>query len=248
MAYSLLGLLGVNMPLLYGEGGVKAFLRLQQEFLRQSDDESIFAWVRKPTLVQADRDAVSYGILAPEPKYFYQCGDIRLIQPKNLDYIPCPPYAVTNKGLQFATRAMAVRPQCADDFILKLTKKSKKRLTALADRVRKDCLYLVSLNCRLTSEVSLAGLPYLTHNSWDMIWHNTSAHVDEVVKFPNAGGLYPSKGSNCLIALIEGPGGVAKRIMTETLGSGFRDLEAWWCDETGERTFMAQLTTNEQNK
>jgi hypothetical protein len=43
-AYSLLGLFGVNMPLLYGEGGEKAFARLQQEIMKQSSDDSIFAW------------------------------------------------------------------------------------------------------------------------------------------------------------------------------------------------------------
>ncbi|KAG7059539.1 HET domain-containing protein [Colletotrichum scovillei] len=40
-AYCLLGLLNVNMPLLYGEGG-KAFFRLQEEIIRVSDDQSIF--------------------------------------------------------------------------------------------------------------------------------------------------------------------------------------------------------------
>ena len=42
-AYSLLGLFDINMPLLYGEGE-KAFIRLQQEIIRSSDDESILAW------------------------------------------------------------------------------------------------------------------------------------------------------------------------------------------------------------
>ncbi|KAI6013265.1 heterokaryon incompatibility protein-domain-containing protein, partial [Pisolithus marmoratus] len=42
-AYSLLGLFGVNMPLLYGEGS-KAFQRLQLEIIRVSSDHSIFAW------------------------------------------------------------------------------------------------------------------------------------------------------------------------------------------------------------
>lgn len=42
-AYSLLGLLGINMPLIYGEGE-KAFTRLQHELIRSSNDESIFAW------------------------------------------------------------------------------------------------------------------------------------------------------------------------------------------------------------
>jgi hypothetical protein len=42
-AYSLLGLCGINMPLLYGEGP-NAFTRLQLEIIRQSDDEWMFAW------------------------------------------------------------------------------------------------------------------------------------------------------------------------------------------------------------
>ncbi|GFN15327.1 HET domain-containing protein [Aspergillus tubingensis] len=43
MAYSLLGLLQVNMPLLYGEGSA-AFRRLQEEIIKYSDDQSLFAW------------------------------------------------------------------------------------------------------------------------------------------------------------------------------------------------------------
>ncbi|KAI6110359.1 heterokaryon incompatibility protein-domain-containing protein, partial [Pisolithus thermaeus] len=42
-AYSLMGLFGVNMPMLYGEGS-KAFQRLQREIIRTSSDYSIFAW------------------------------------------------------------------------------------------------------------------------------------------------------------------------------------------------------------
>ncbi len=40
VAYSLLGIFGVNMPLLYGEGP-KAFLRLQHEIIKNLDDDSI---------------------------------------------------------------------------------------------------------------------------------------------------------------------------------------------------------------
>lgn len=43
MAYSLFGIFDVNMPLLYGEGA-KAFVRLQEEILKEQDDMSIFAW------------------------------------------------------------------------------------------------------------------------------------------------------------------------------------------------------------
>ncbi|KAK0737732.1 heterokaryon incompatibility protein-domain-containing protein [Schizothecium vesticola] len=44
-AYSLLGLFGVSMPLLYGEGG-RAFLRLQEEILKQSNDQSVLVFAR----------------------------------------------------------------------------------------------------------------------------------------------------------------------------------------------------------
>lgn len=43
IAYCLLGLFGVNMPLIYGEGG-NAFMRLQEEIARTSSDFTILAW------------------------------------------------------------------------------------------------------------------------------------------------------------------------------------------------------------
>jgi len=43
VAYSLLGIFGINMPLLYGESE-KAFVRLQEEIIRINPDEPIFAW------------------------------------------------------------------------------------------------------------------------------------------------------------------------------------------------------------
>lgn len=42
-AYSLLGIFQVNMPLVYGEGN-RAFLRLQEEILKNTEDYTIFAW------------------------------------------------------------------------------------------------------------------------------------------------------------------------------------------------------------
>ncbi|KAI5992803.1 heterokaryon incompatibility protein-domain-containing protein [Pisolithus albus] len=52
-AYSLLGLVGVNMPMLYGEGP-KAFQRLQLEIIRVSRDHSIYAWNPKAQLGEWD--------------------------------------------------------------------------------------------------------------------------------------------------------------------------------------------------
>lgn len=43
IAYCLMGLFGVNMPLLYGEGE-QAFIRLQEKIMEDSVDQSLFAW------------------------------------------------------------------------------------------------------------------------------------------------------------------------------------------------------------
>jgi hypothetical protein len=40
-----MGLFEVNMPMLYGEGSLKAFIRLQEEIMRANEDQSLFAWV-----------------------------------------------------------------------------------------------------------------------------------------------------------------------------------------------------------
>jgi hypothetical protein len=53
MAYCLLGIFGINMPLLYGEGK-KAFLRLQEEIMKVSEDQSLFAWTRSGHLRRMD--------------------------------------------------------------------------------------------------------------------------------------------------------------------------------------------------
>lgn len=43
-AYSLLGIFGTHLPMIYGEGGRNAFVRLQEEIIKNSADLSIFAW------------------------------------------------------------------------------------------------------------------------------------------------------------------------------------------------------------
>lgn len=91
LAYCLLGLFDVNMPLLYGEGS-KAFLRLQQAIIRQSDDLSIFLWK------SADRrSAPFHGLLADHPNDFSSCG--YTLRPTLQDRARMQPLSMTNKGL-----------------------------------------------------------------------------------------------------------------------------------------------------
>ncbi|KAM0421006.1 hypothetical protein ACHAPT_011249 [Fusarium lateritium] len=47
MAYSLMGIFGVYMPPLYGEG-THAFIRLQEAIMKTSNDQTIFAWTSPP--------------------------------------------------------------------------------------------------------------------------------------------------------------------------------------------------------
>ncbi|KAF2095898.1 HET-domain-containing protein [Rhizodiscina lignyota] len=71
MAYCLMGIFDVNMPLLYGEG-TKAFRRLQEEILKQIDDHSLFAWRAVARVAPYEYS----GLLAPSPACFQDSGDI----------------------------------------------------------------------------------------------------------------------------------------------------------------------------
>ncbi|KAH7377461.1 heterokaryon incompatibility protein-domain-containing protein [Cadophora sp. MPI-SDFR-AT-0126] len=103
-AYSLMGLFGVNMPPLYGEGP-RAFHRLQLEILRETDDESIFAWV--------DPQDLSGGLLAPSVTAFKGSGGVQRVEhplirggeQRSHSYAR-PPYSMTNKGIHFPGRAL----------------------------------------------------------------------------------------------------------------------------------------------
>ena len=67
-AYSLLGIFDVHMPLIYGEGAENAFIRLQQEIAKTSDDESLFAW-RSSSIIRKT-------LLAPDPEGFKGMADV----------------------------------------------------------------------------------------------------------------------------------------------------------------------------
>ncbi|KAM0813337.1 putative Heterokaryon incompatibility domain-containing protein [Seiridium cardinale] len=70
MAYCLLGIFDINMPMLYGEGQ-GAFKKLQEEIIRVSDDQSIFAW----SLFEPQAPDLT-GALAASPASFRDSGSI----------------------------------------------------------------------------------------------------------------------------------------------------------------------------
>ncbi|KAL8840410.1 MAG: hypothetical protein Q9176_003908 [Flavoplaca citrina] len=89
IAYCMLGLFGVNMPLLYGEGKERAFLRLQEEIMKYSADHSLFAWE------DDSHQCCGTGLLAPSPECFRSTGHYR----HRSDQRNNRPYQMTNKGI-----------------------------------------------------------------------------------------------------------------------------------------------------
>ncbi|KAI0864814.1 HET-domain-containing protein [Xylaria cubensis] len=101
MAYCMLGLFDINMPLLYGEGR-KAFLRLQEEIIRVSNDHTIFCWTWTKTV---PRDWVS--MLAPWPDTFVNSsGFVAVLTRDNYESVPTP-YSITNVGLSIKLPAVS---------------------------------------------------------------------------------------------------------------------------------------------
>lgn len=96
MAYSLLGLFEINMPMLYGEGK-RAFIRLQEEIMRQSDDQTLFAWTRSSgsSSSPADAETTYHGLLAQSPADFRDSGEFVQSQQR----FNRSPFSVTNMGI-----------------------------------------------------------------------------------------------------------------------------------------------------
>lgn len=102
MAYCLLGLFNVKIPLLYVEGE-KAFVRLQEEIIQANDDVSIFAWGVHEEIFEFDipkfiaEEQVTWvtrdPMLTSSPTDFKNCNDISRVDSMDA------PYAMTNLGL-----------------------------------------------------------------------------------------------------------------------------------------------------
>ena len=98
MAYSLLGIFDVNMPLLYGEGK-KAFVRLQEEIMRFSADQSLFAW--QEPLPYSRGTATS--VFASHPNQFAASSGI--LNRRFDDEFRLPDdYLCTNRGVKIKLR------------------------------------------------------------------------------------------------------------------------------------------------
>lgn len=121
-AYSLMGILNVHMPTIYGEGRF-AFIRLQEEVLKQTSDQTLFAW--GPSLrdnVKLEDDSPTdlpymweeseaiwespymRNLFALSPRDFLSSGSITTLpRPTFLEKLhltpPLPQYHVTGHGI-----------------------------------------------------------------------------------------------------------------------------------------------------
>lgn len=93
-AYSLMGIFEVHIPMLYGEGD-RAFRRLQEEIIRTTPDDSIFAWRTSGGSLSA-----YVGLLAHSPQDFEHSQNIT--QGKGS-------FSISNLGLRIETNLKPVR-------------------------------------------------------------------------------------------------------------------------------------------
>jgi hypothetical protein len=115
-AYCLLGLFDITMPLWYGEGR-KAFFRLQEELIKVSNDQSLFAWGISPgqqlrltdfddrhlleAMIEHDWKLGTTGMFAQSPADFRNSGNICRL-PFPVQFFPyCKaPAAIINRGFR----------------------------------------------------------------------------------------------------------------------------------------------------
>ena len=97
-AYCLMGIFGVNMPLIYGERE-RAFTRLQEEIMRISDDHSLFAWKSRSN---------HGGLLATSPAAFI--GSHSIVQ-FNPFHTLNSPSTMSSRGIHLELHFMGIGRQ-----------------------------------------------------------------------------------------------------------------------------------------
>ncbi|CAG9987951.1 unnamed protein product [Clonostachys byssicola] len=124
IAYCLLGIFDIAMPMLYGEG-TKAFYRLQEEILRSTCDLSLLAWT--PTSINADY----CGFFATSVTDFENCHNMDLVTDALLDD---GDIHLTSKGLRIGV----------PEYLLETKSRTSTRTRA---KPTKSSQYALKLNC-----------------------------------------------------------------------------------------------------
>ena len=151
-AYSLMGLFGVNMPLLYGERD-RAFFRLQEEIMKGSNDHSIFAWTSSES---------RGGPLATSPAAFANSGHI---VPAHPSHTTGDHPVVSNQGIQLTVPFMGAGEEAIGLAMLECTERNNPHL--------KIAIYLrdVSLTMRRFERARCAELVMVNPKTFHSLFY-----------------------------------------------------------------------------
>ena len=112
IAYCLMGIFGVHMPLLYGEGKHSAFRRLQLELFKLASSQSLLTWGGHPEHPIDPEGAQSRifpllptvrPILADSPSLFFQHSGFHSLNTSN----DTKPWVITNRGIEIQVFVIA---------------------------------------------------------------------------------------------------------------------------------------------
>ncbi|KAI0861345.1 HET domain-containing protein [Xylaria cubensis] len=148
LAYCLLGIFQVNMPLLYGEG-MRAFQRLQEEIIKMNTDMSLFCWRARP------QESKYRGLLAHSPAEFASYHDTDLKSRKSISWSSVgseKEFSVTNKGVRI-------------DAELVKTIYAGREMTALRCNLRPDDYVALILLRHYRDNVYVRDQPHLVSSS-----------------------------------------------------------------------------------
>ncbi|KAF5024536.1 hypothetical protein F66182_3299 [Fusarium sp. NRRL 66182] len=128
LAYCMLGIFDVNMPIIYGEGE-RAFIRLQEEIIRVSNDQTLFCWAYDDRHVPEDWAS----ILAPSPRCFKDSA-IYTEWPVH----EASTYTMTNAGLSIKLPIMNLITESVEQWLVLLNARRdsmNQKVALLLDRL-----------------------------------------------------------------------------------------------------------------
>jgi hypothetical protein len=129
LAYCMMGIFDINMPLLYGEGK-RSFIRLQEEIMKISDDHSLFAW-GLPHKVMDIRDYLHtfkppkneqlHALFADSPSDFTFADRIHVLEDRQSRFPPI----VSNSGVRIELQVKHLEDVAVQFAVIYCTVKEK---------------------------------------------------------------------------------------------------------------------------
>ncbi|KAI1120485.1 HET domain-containing protein [Nemania abortiva] len=138
LAYCLLGIFQVNMPMLYGEG-MRAFQRLQEEIMKSSTDMSLFCWTAK------NRELKYRGLLAQSPAEFGSYYNTVSKSRKSISWSLAgtdKEFSVTNKGIRINAELLKTRYEHQDTTAMRCNLRPDDDVVLVSLRHYRDNVYV----------------------------------------------------------------------------------------------------------